>query len=168
MNCTRCEEQLSDYLEDALGAGERDAMDAHLRTCQSCHELVVSLRDVLMAVQNFPVYDPPLWIPTRILANTPLVARETWRDTLSGMVRWIREPRMAMIVFTATVVLSWMGSLAGVSPAGVARVIQDPAILYYEAETRLNRAYGTAIRTYYSTPIVTQIHSQIERLREIS
>ena len=136
MNCTHCEEQLSDYLENALGIDARDGVELHLRYCEACGELVAGMKDVLAWGEGFPIYDPPAWLSSRILANTPRVARETWRDTLSGVAGWIAEPRLAMVVFTAAVVLGWMGSLAGISPVGVARVVRDPAILYYEAGTR--------------------------------
>ena len=73
-----------------------------------------------------------------------------------------------MVFFTSTLVLSWMSSLAGISPTEVARVARDPAVLYYEAGTFANRVYTSAIRTYNRAPLVTEIRSQIEQFREIS
>jgi len=170
MDCTHCEERLSDYLENALSAAERGAMELHLQSCHPCTGLLSGMTEVLAWGRTFPVYEAPAWLPTRIIANTPRLARESWLDTIVAIGRWIIEPRTAMAVFTAALVLSWLGSLAGISPtrANLANVVRDPAAIYYGAQGLMNRAYGEAVRTYYRSPLVTQIQSRIEQLREIS
>jgi hypothetical protein len=168
MNCRYCEEQLSDYMEDALGVEERNAVKLHLAECSLCSELVVGIAEVMNMARTFPAYEAPPWLPTRILGNTPRIVRETWLDTLTSVVHWVVQPRIAMVFFSSTLVLSWMFSLAGMSPTQVVRVARDPAVLYYQAGTLANRLYTSAIRSYNRAPLVTEIRSQIERLREIS
>lgn len=168
MNCLRCEERMSDYLENALGAAERGAMELHFESCRACTGLLAGMTEVLAWGKAFPVHEAPHWLPARIIANTPRVARESWLDTVASIGRWIIEPRTAMAVFTATMVLSWMGSLAGISPANWTAIVRDPAAIYYGAQGLVNRAYDEAVRTYYRSPLVTQIQSRIEQLREIS
>jgi len=167
MTCAYCEEQMSDYLENALGAAERGAVEVHLQACNACNELLAGMTEVLEWGRTFPVYEPPAWLAARILANTPRVARETWVDTFVSIGRWIIEPRTAMAIFTATLVLGWMGSLAGISP-NWGTVVRDPAAIYYGAQALVNRAYDEAVRAYYRSPLVTEIQSRIEELREIS
>ena len=94
-------------------------------------------------------------------------SRESWPDTIAFMWKWIIEPRTAIAVFTATLVLGWLGNLAGISPDWSA-VVRDPASLYYGTRGVMNRAYDEAIRSYYRSALVTQIQSRIEQLREIS
>ena len=96
-----------------------------------------------------------------------LEPRESWLDTLAFIWKWIIEPRTGVAVFTAALVLGWLGNLAGISPDWTA-VVRDPAAIYYGAQGALNRAYDGAIRTYYRSPLVTQIQTRIEQLREIS
>jgi predicted anti-sigma-YlaC factor YlaD len=168
MNCAQCEERLSEYLDSPPEAVAGGPVDRHLQTCQACRELAALLKETLAAAAAFPDHPAPEWLATRILANTPRIARETWRDTAATMLELLAEPRIAMIVFTATIVLGWIGSVAGISPAVVVGVMQEPSILYYEAGTRVNRVYSEAVRMYYRTPLVTEIQAQIERLREIS
>src|SRR5689334_17389106 len=165
MNCIRCEELISEYLEGGLNASESHAFEVHLAGCPSCSELVAGVRDVMAWGRVISVQEPPAWLATRIVANTPQLIHETWLDTLVGVWRWLTEPRIAMAIFTATIVIGWLGSLAGLN----VRVsdIQDPAAIYYRAEGYLNRAYGQAVQRY-TTPILAQIQFQIERLREIS
>jgi anti-sigma factor RsiW len=167
MNCLGCEEKLSDYLENALHAGERRAVDLHLQVCGDCRRLLAGMSEIIQWGRDFPVHSAPAWLATRILANTPRVERETWLDTLAALGRWILEPRTALSVFTATVVIGWMGNVAGISPRWSA-VVEDPAAIYYDAGAFLNRAYDRAVRTYHNAPLVTEIQSRIEQLRETS
>lgn len=167
MNCAHCEERMSDYLENALSASERAAMQLHFQSCRACSELLAGVTEVMAWGKSFPVYEAPQWLATRIIANTPHFARETWLDTLRAIGKWIIEPRTAMAVFTATLVLSWLGNIAGISPNWPA-VVRDPAAIYYGAEGLANRAYDEAIRAFYRSPLITQIYSRIDRLREIS
>jgi hypothetical protein len=167
MNCLHCEEKFSDYLENTLHADARRAVDLHLQGCGDCRRLLAGMNEVIQWGRDFPVYPVPVWLATRIIANTPRVERETWLDTLSALGRWILEPRTALAVFTATVVIGWMGNLAGISPRWSA-VVEDPAGIYYEVGALVNRAYGRAVRTYYNAPLVTEIQSRIDRLRETS
>jgi len=167
MNCGRVEELASEYLEHSLGANDSHAIDVHLKSCPACTELLAGISEVLVAGKVFPVYEPPAWLATRIVANTPRIARESWADTVSSIWKWIVEPRTAMAVFTATLVLGWLGSIAGVSPDW-ASAVRNPTSIYYGAHSVLDRAYDEAIRKYYHSPIVTEIQTRIEQIREIS
>ena len=158
---------MSDYLEGALTLPDREAVDLHLQSCAACHELVAAMNDVLAWGRSFPVHDPPAWLTARIIANTPRVERESWTDTIAAAWKWISDTRTVMGLFTAMLVLGWMGNLAGISPNWTI-VIRNPAAVYYEAQGAVNRAYDEAIRTYYRSPFVTQIKARIEQLREIS
>jgi len=89
MNCQYCEERMSDYLERALSAHECDAVDLHLQSCTGCSELLSGMREVLAWGRSFPVYEPPSWLPARIVANTPRRARESWTDTIAALWSWI-------------------------------------------------------------------------------
>jgi len=161
MNCTQCEERMSDYLENAIGL-ERDAVESHLKTCRSCSELLAGMKDVLLWARDFPVYDVPAWLPSRILANTPRVVQETWWDTLAAVGRWFIEPRTAVGLLTAILMVGWLGSAAGISSVGdVVNLAENPAATCYSV-------YDDAVRAFYRAPLVTEIRSQIERLREIS
>jgi anti-sigma factor RsiW len=167
MNCIKVEELLSDYLENTLSVDNRLLVDTHLQSCHACSELLAGMTEVVAWGKSFPVYEAPSWLATRIVANTPRVSRESWLDTLTAVGKWLVEPRTAMAVFTATLVLGWMGSVAGISPDMV-RSVRTPSAIYYGAHSALNRAYGEAVRKYYRSPLVSEIRTRIEQLREIS
>jgi hypothetical protein len=158
---------MSDYLEDALSLIERNAVDAHIQSCRACNELLAGMKAVLGWGKGFATHEPPAWLPERIIANTPRVARERWTDTIAAAWKWIADPRIAMGVFTASLMFGWLGSLAGISPNWTA-VARNPAAVYYEAQGAVNRAYGEALRRYYRSALVLEIQTRIEQLREIS
>lgn len=167
MNCAHCEERMSDYLENTLNAADRAVFELHLQSCTACSELLAGMAEVLAWGKTFPVHLAPAWLATRIIANTPRVARESWIDMIASVWKWIIEPRTAMAVFTATLVLGWLGSLAGISPDWTT-VVRNPAAIYYGAQGAMNRAYDEAVRRYYRSPLVSEIQTRIEQLREIS
>jgi anti-sigma factor RsiW len=167
ISCASCEERMSDYMENAVSAEDRRVMDFHLEACGACSALLSGMGKVLQWGKGFPVYDAPAWLPARIVANTPRVERETWIDTLAVAWKWIIDPRAAMGLFTAVLVMSWLGNIAGVSPNWSA-VVRNPSAIYYEAQGAVNRAYDEAIRSYYRSPLVNGIKARLEQLREIS
>src|SRR5436305_15281419 len=116
MNCTQCEERMSDYLENAISVADCIQMDVHLQSCAACSELISGVKGVVAWAEAFPVHDAPAWLASRVVANTPRVARERWIETLGYAWRWLIEPRTAMDLFTSTLVLGGLGSLAGISP----------------------------------------------------
>jgi anti-sigma factor RsiW len=171
MNCTYCEDRLSDYLEGALNPVERGLVEDHIKSCTACNELLDGVRSVMHCGSDLPAQSPPPWLASRIVSNTPHVIRVTWRDWIVGVWRNIAEPRFALALLTSILMLGWMGSLAGITCADVA-MVRHPSAIYNRMGGWANRLYGDAVRSYYSSPLVNaiqcQIHSRIEQFRENS
>jgi anti-sigma factor RsiW len=171
MICTHCEDRLSDYLEGALDAVERGAVEEHLKSCTACNELLDGVRSVMHLGSELPVQLPPAWLASRIVSNTPHVIRVTWRDWIVGVWKNVCEPRFALALLTSILMLGWMGSLAGITLADVA-MVRHPSAIYNRMGGWANRLYGDAVRSYYSSPLVNtiqcQIHSRLEQFRETS
>src|SRR5205814_10166341 len=142
-----------DYIEDALSASDKTALDLHFQTCAACAELLADVNRFLDSRVVFPVHATPEWLAPRIIANTPQVVRETLADTVRGAWQWVTDPRTAMAVFTATMVLAWLGGQAGVTPQSIAD-LRNPTAVYEEASGLLSGAYNAAVRAYYRSPLV--------------
>ena len=71
MNCEKCQELLSDYLDDALENGERAMVAAHLGACAECAEVREEFRSILSiahASREFTTAPPDehaLWLRIR-------------------------------------------------------------------------------------------------------
>jgi anti-sigma factor RsiW len=155
LNCADCEEKLSDYIERSLAEVERTAVERHLQSCRSCNELVSGMTQVIAAGRDFPVYAPPAWLASRIIANTP-PARPSLRVRLAELWQSIGEPRTALAIFTATIVMGWVGG-------GTVR-----EAVFNRAESAVSCAYDHAIRSYYRSPVVIELHARIDQLMENS
>ena len=171
MNCKYCEDHLSDYLENALAAGERAALELHFHSCAACSELLVGVRDVIQWGREFPAAPAPQWLAPRIIANTRIVVRVTWMDWVRTAWRTVSEPRFAMALMTSVLMVSWLGATAGFTTSDLS-IVRSPSAIYYGVEGWANRVYGDAIRNYYSSPLVNsiqcQIHTRLEQFRENS
>lgn len=167
MNCRGIEDRISEYLEGQLIPAERETVDQHLQVCPPCQDLLLNVQGVLDWARAFPIFEPPVWLPARIIANTPRTVHETWLETLEAGWRWLVSPRTALSLFTSVLVLGWMGTEFGLTSA-VRAIARDPAAAYESAGDLVNRAYDGAVRRYYSVPLVTEIQGRIERLRETS
>jgi predicted anti-sigma-YlaC factor YlaD len=171
MKCNYFEDRISDYLEDALSAPERFAVEEHLKSCSSCNELLEGVRQVMRWGSELAEELPPSWLASRIIANTPQVVRITWRDWFVNAWKTVVEPRFALALLTSTLMLGWMGSLAGITVSDLA-MVRHPSAIYNRMGGWANRLYGDAIRSYYTSPLVNaiqcQISSRIEQFRENS
>jgi hypothetical protein len=59
MSCETWHEQLIGLLDDELTAGERAALEAHLRECEQCREDLAELRTTSAVLQRWKPEDPP-------------------------------------------------------------------------------------------------------------
>jgi anti-sigma factor RsiW len=155
LNCADCEEKLSDYIERSLGESERAAVELHLHSCRSCNELVSGMIHVIAAGRDFPVYAPPAWLASRIVANTP-DAQPSLRSRIAALWQSLGEPRTALAIFTAAIVMGWVGG-------GTVR-----EAVFNRAESVVSCAYDHAIRSYYRSPVVIELHATIDQLMENS
>ena len=54
MTCRELVELVSDYLEDRLGADERERFEGHLAVCEDCREYVEQMRETVRALGRLP------------------------------------------------------------------------------------------------------------------
>jgi xanthine/CO dehydrogenase XdhC/CoxF family maturation factor len=113
------------------------------------------MAQVIAVGRDFPVYSPPVWLASRIVANTPPV-RPSLRVRLAELWQSIGEPRTALAIFTATIVMGWVGG-------GTVR-----EAVFNRAESAVSCAYDHAIRSYYRSPVVIELHARIDQLMENS
>jgi len=125
-------------------------VELHLKTCGSCADNLAGLKLVIEAGRTFPQYEPPAWLAARIVANTPQIRRESIRTILGAAWQSLGEPRTALAIFTAAMVMGWLGSFT------IREAIID------RAESVLSCAYDHAVRTYYRSPMIIEIHSEIQ------
>jgi hypothetical protein len=136
---------LDDYVDDALPAAERAAVDGHLTTCAECRDLVAGLRSVIAAVSALEPVEPPstAWarIERTIRAESPRTRAPRWP--------WLAAAAVLVLATFAGLKLAgvWQpaptAGLTAVAPATDAEAIQTELMLaeqhYQNAITGLER-----------------------------
>ena len=104
-------DRLSEYLDGELTQAEREALEAHLVSCDACAETLDDLREVVSRAHALEDAPPPgdLWpgIESRIAGRPParLVARERMRSIATGPVWWGRRFELGVPQLAAAAVL---------------------------------------------------------------
>lgn len=117
MSCQAFEEMLSAYIDGELSDADRQAVEEHLATCDSCKQALMEIRAVKIALQSLPQVEPPAELHVRIMQNLK-PAREGLFDRLSHRVsgwtvrQWVPVAAAAMVL---VVFLSAGGTLWYVS-----------------------------------------------------
>jgi len=88
MECVRVVERIADYSAGALGAREREAVEAHLAACTACRRELERLGQVMALVERYAALEPPadLWrgVATAIEGGrAPAGWRSLWAGWLS-------------------------------------------------------------------------------------
>lgn len=133
----RWTEKLSEYLDETLPAGEREALEAHLTTCAECRETLDELRRVVDRARGLDDRQPSkdLWsgIATRIgskavvsIDRARVPARAARRLSFS-VPQALAAGIALMIVSSGAVWLSLRGNGSIQPPADTSRSIDMPA-----------------------------------------
>ena len=104
---------LNDYVDDALSAAERTAVEGHVAACPACREMVAGLRAVAAAAATLKPAEPPR-------AVWPRIERELHRSHAGARATWL--PWLAA---AAALVLATFG---GLKLAGVWRQPPPPGL----------------------------------------
>ncbi|HEY7471612.1 MAG TPA: zf-HC2 domain-containing protein [Gemmatimonadota bacterium] len=122
-------DRLSEFIDDELGAPERDEIEAHLATCAECARLVDDLRAVVTAAMSVGE-EPPTWdlwpgIARRLEARAPgprVVPIESRRGPrrFSFSIPQLAAASVAVALVSAAAV--WLAIREGGAPFGPSSV----------------------------------------------
>src|SRR5215470_15551365 len=163
MGHSQFEALLSDAIDGRLTGSQKDAFDAHGRTCPACGPLLADVIAGMKLLNSLEELDPPKHMVHNILLATSGIssarlnaelsgekksfgerARGWWDSFLTPTAAFVRQPRFVMsfgmIFFSFSLALS----AAGVKAADVAKIDLHPAAIkraYYTAEGRVVKFY---------------------------
>jgi hypothetical protein len=100
MEHTELRRKLSDYLDNAVSARDRQEIEEHLNECLRCREALAELKQVVSAIHDIPPVEPPPWLTTRIMAR---VREET--APKPGLLRRLFSPFPFKIPLEAAVLV---------------------------------------------------------------
>ena len=157
---------LNDYVDGALGPGDRAGVDQHLAACAQCRQLVEDLRAILLAAGQLALREPPVRAWSRLeraITMEPAVTGGTGR-TRRGEFRTasagLKAPRSIIAGLAAAAALALATAVGlryapsrpadappAASPAATASITAGEAAQSVETELRQAEAhYEKAIK----------------------
>lgn len=122
---------LNDYVDDALPAAERAAVDSHMTSCRECREIVSGLRSVIAAASALKPAEPPRRIWTRIEREL----RSTGIKTHTPLWPWLAAAAALVLATFAGLKVAGVWpkppapGVAAVAPASDAEAVQAELVL---------------------------------------
>jgi Putative zinc-finger len=143
MNCEKCNELLSDYLDGALGRDDDAAFGTHLEECFPCFNAHAELNSIVSYCRDHrgeydiaPPNERALWLRIRntveaeteaaaAAAARPAARREGWWTRMMGRSWELSLPQVAMAVVAIIVVasLATVFGLRGLQKTGAAEQV---------------------------------------------
>jgi hypothetical protein len=121
MTPDQCTARLSEYLDGDLDGAERQALDAHLRDCADCRDVLVELQQVTLKASALPDREPATDLWPGIAARIGVPVGSASRRVPSAARRWsFTLPQLAaagLVLVALGAGGFWAGQQA-VSPPG--------------------------------------------------
>jgi hypothetical protein len=163
MNCAAVETAVCDYLDGTLAGGERTAFEEHLKSCDSCTELLNDSREAMAFIERCAEVTPPPELLTRIIHQLPDARRDAsrrsgWKSWASQLFQPILQPRfamgMAMTILSFSMLGKFVGPVKPIQPSDL-----NPVRVVESIDQRLHRAFNEAVKYYESLRVVYEIQS---------
>jgi hypothetical protein len=177
MDCSKIEEQLSEYLEQALPAAEMDQIAKHLNDCSCCSSLLREMQSNLYTCRAFPSHaiDPDL-VERILLRTTGRPRTRSFRESLKQYLsRPMLTPKFAVGTGLATLFLVLLINLLLPRMSTVASFMK-PSEAFRLMDRGVQQLYGKGLKaydkknewqaqfTYYRNNIVNKLGFIMEQL----
>jgi anti-sigma factor RsiW len=150
ITCNEFEILLADYLDGALAAEEKGAIEEHRNACVSCAELALDASGAVAFIERAASVEPPPALVNRILlevkrGESRSGVKLSWVERLLGRRgSFILQPRFAMGMAMAVISLAMVGRFWGPATSGV------------------ERSWDRTVKRYENLQVVYDVQTQLE------
>jgi putative zinc finger protein len=155
----------SDYLEGLLEPAAKAGVEAHLRDCAACRDLLGDLRRVVELCHSAEELEPAPWLISKILQATIGQRKPTLREQLATFFRPAVQPRVAYAVAMAVFSFSIIINAARIDLRNLTLQDLNPRTWVYRADRAGHLLYARAEKFYYDLRVVYEIESRFRRFR---
>jgi hypothetical protein len=171
MTCAEFEIQLCDYLDGTLGAGERQALEAHRDQCAGCRQFALDVAGAMAFIERAADVEPPPELLTRIAFEIPTghahsAKRPGLLSLVAGWFRPVLQPKFAMGMAMTILSFSLLGRFAGIEPTQLKPADLHPRVVWAAAEDRLHQTWDRVVRYYEGLKVVYEVQTRLKELRE--
>lgn len=108
--CQIIRKKLSAYQDGEVGSADKDAIEAHLRTCEACRKQHEALLQTYRIFRSLPEIEPAPGLSRRIVGSATRVQEPFWVRALGESFRLLPTPA-AMVALAAAGLL--IGTMLG-------------------------------------------------------
>jgi hypothetical protein len=152
MDCARCEEKLSEYLEQTLPERESRDIGRHLEDCTKCSALRDEMKSILAVSQTFPEEELDDRLLEKILLRTSghPRTRHFWEGLRHFSLRTLMTPQFASGAVLAALFLVLLGNLAFPRIPAMAAAL-SPRQVFRQLDVGVQQIYGKGLQAYDTT-----------------
>jgi hypothetical protein len=171
MNCSEFETLLADYVDGALSAAERSALEQHAAACADC---AAFMGDVTGAVRFLALAEeitPPPELITRIAYQAPMGRLRDPLDKPGILNRFVRkwlqpilQPRLAMGMAMTILSFAMLEKCTGIQVQHIQPADLNPVRVWDGVEDRAMRAKDRAVKYYENIRLVYEIQSRLKEM----
>jgi anti-sigma factor RsiW len=166
MLCSEFEIRLCEYLDGALDAAARRAVEQHASECRGCAALLADSRAFGAFLERTPAVEAPPELVTSVLYRTQMgspawrAATESWRARLHGVL----QPRFAMSMAMTILSVSMLYRMMGLEVRQLSAADLNPVRIWRSVSERAQQAWTRGVKVYQNLRFLYEVQSQLRNL----
>lgn len=171
MNCSEFETLLADYVDGAVTAGQRTALEQHAAACVDCAAFMSDVTGAVRFLGRANDITPPPELITRIAYQAPM---GRLRDPLDRpgilnrfALKWLQpllQPRLAMGMAMTILSFAMLEKCTGIQVQHIQPADLNPVRVWDGVEDRAIRTKDRAVKYYENIRLVYEIQSRLKEM----
>lgn len=168
MTCAEFEILLCDAIDGTLSGLEREAFEAHRRTCAECAELARDASGAVAFIQRTEYAEPPAELLSKIAFHIPAGggAKQGWKQTLWGWFPSMLQPRVAMGMAMTILSFSMLQRFTGLEVRQLRPSDLHPAAVWSAVDNRAHRTWDQIVKYYENLRLVYEVQTRLQEWTE--
>lgn len=168
MTCAEFEILLCDAIDGTLSGPEREAFEAHQRTCASCAELARDASGAVAFMERAEYAEPPAELLSKIAFHIPAggVTRRGWKQAVWGWFPSMLQPRVAMGMAMTILSFSMIQRFTGLEVRQLRPSDLHPAAVWSAIDNRAHRSWDQVVKYYENLRLVYEVQTRLQQWTE--
>ncbi len=169
MTCAEFEILLCDAIDGTLSCPEREAFEAHQRTCAACAEFARDAGAAVAFIDRAETVEPPPELLSKITFQIPTATQTTsrgWRSMFFGWLQPVLQPRFAMGMAMTILSFSMLARFAGVEVRQLKPSDLHPAAVWSAIDNRAHRTWSQVVKYYENLRLVYVVQTRLQEWTE--
>lgn len=168
MTCAEFEILLCDAIDGTLSGSEREAFEAHQRTCAACAELAADAGGAVAFLHRTEYAEPPAELLTKIAFHIPSggALQRGWKASLWAWFPPLLQPRVAMGMAMTILSFSMLQRFTGLEVRQLRPSDLHPAAVWSAIDNRAHRSWDQVVKYYENLRLVYEVQTRLQEWTE--